>query len=405
MTPDNVVIVGGGLTGATAALELRRLGFHGQLTLVGAEKHLPYNRPPMSKGFLRGEETFEEALVAGNDEYKRHNIKLRLGTRAIKLDPRLKRVELEAGESLSYDRVLVATGGRKRRLPFAGSQLEGVFDLRTVDDSRRIQAAARSRRRAVVVGLGFIGCEVAASLRMLGHDVTALDRGSVPLERVLGAEVGAAVATLHRERGVDLLMGDGVERIEGSGVVNRVITQSGRRLDCEFVVAGIGIEPEVEVLKNAGADVSDGVDVDDRCRTSLPDVFAAGDIASHLHPVFGRIRVEHWNNAEHQAKSAAAALLDQGAPYDYVHTFWSDQFDKKLEYVGYAREWDRIEIEGSLERLDFIARYFQNDRLLAAAAIGRGGDPEAEAASELKEIANEIRMKARIRPPRPPAEQ
>jgi 3-phenylpropionate/trans-cinnamate dioxygenase ferredoxin reductase subunit len=161
------------------------------------------------------------------------------------------------------------------------------------------------------------------------------------------------------------------------------------------VVAGIGIEPEIELLKAAGADISDGVKVDDRCRTTLPDVFAAGDIANHLHPVFGHIRVEHWNNAEHQGKSAAAALLDKGAPYDYVHTFWSDQFDQKLEYVGYAKEWDRVEIEGALERLDFIARYFQDDRLLAAAAIGRGGDPEAEADSELKAIANEIRMTAR----------
>jgi 3-phenylpropionate/trans-cinnamate dioxygenase ferredoxin reductase subunit len=172
--------------------------------------------------------------------------------------------------------------------------------------------------------------------------------------------------------------------------VERVVTKSGRRLPCDFVVAGIGVEPEVGLLQSAGASVSDGVDVDEHCRTNLPDVFAAGDIANHRHPLFGRIRVEHWNNAERQGKAAAAALLGQGEPYAYVHSFWSDQFDKKLEYVGFAREWDRTEVEGSIEELDFIARYYRGGRLLAASAIGRGGDPEGIEEGEMKQIAREI---------------
>jgi 3-phenylpropionate/trans-cinnamate dioxygenase ferredoxin reductase component len=394
MADRAVVVVGGGLAGAGAALELRRLGFDGRIALIGAEPHLPYIRPPLSKEFLRGEQTFEDALVAPSEEYQRADVELLLGRRAVELDATRRRVRIDSGEELAYARLLVATGGRKRRLPFAGAELGGVYDLRTVDDSQRIKAVAQPGRRVVVIGLGFIGCEVAASLRMLGLEVTAMDPGPVPLARVLGRQIGEAIATLHRARGVRLLMEEGVERLEGDGVVQQVVTRSGRRLDCDFVVAGIGIEPEVDLLKAAGAATSDGVDVDDHSATSLPDVFAAGDIANHQHPIFGRIRVEHWNNADRQGKAAAAALLGVGAPYDYVHSFWSDQFDQKLEYVGFAKSWERIDVDGSIEDLDFIARYYRGDRLLAAAAIGRGGDPEGEGESELKAIARQIRSAA-----------
>jgi len=398
MANDMIVVIGGGLTGAGAAFELRRLGFDGGLTLVGAESHLPYNRPPLSKGFLRGEETFQEALVAPRDDYERQGIQLVLGRRAVDVDAKRHRIRLDDRVDLKYDRLLVATGGRKRRLPFAGADLDRVFDLRTVDDSERIKKLARPGRRAVVIGLGFIGCEVAASLRMLGLDVTAIDPNHVPLARVLGPEVGSAIAHLHRGRGVQLVMEEGVERLEGAGAVERVVTKGGHRLDCDFVVAGIGIEPDVDLLRAAGAATSDGVDVDESCKTSLPDVFAAGDIASQRHPIFGRIRVEHWNNADRQGKFAAAALLGRDTAYDYVHSFWSDQFDQKLEYVGFAKKWDRVEVDGSLLDLDFIARYYGQGRLLAAAAIGRGGDPEAEGESELKEIATQIRAEPAIRP-------
>lgn len=394
MADGAVVVVGGGLAGAGAALELRRLGFDGRITLIGAEPHLPYNRPPLSKQFLRGEQAFHDALVAPSEEYQRKDVELLLSRRVAEVDAKRRRVRLDDGEELAYERLLVATGGRKRRLPFVGAELDGVYDLRTVDDSQRIRSVAQPGRRAVVIGLGFIGSEVAASLRMLGLEVTAVDPSPVPLARVLGRQVGEAIARLHQAHGVRLLMEEGIERLEGNGVVERVVTKSGRRLDCDFVVAGIGIEPEVDLLKAAGAATSDGVDVDDHSRTSLPDVFAAGDIANHHHPIFGRIRVEHWNNADRQGKAAAAALLGVGTPYDYVHSFWSDQFDQKLEYVGFAKAWERIEVDGSIEDLDFIARYYRGDRLLAAAAIGRGGDPEEEGEGELKEIATQIRRAA-----------
>ena len=386
----SVVIVGAGLAGANAALEVGRRAPDAHVTLIGREAHLPYQRPPLSKGFLRGSEPFEDAFVAPREAYERLGIELLLGRTAVKLEPDAKRIRLDGDEVISYDRALFATGGRKRHLRFPGAEREGVFDLRTVEDSKRIQAAARPGARAVVIGLGFIGCEVAASLRMLGVDVTAIDPGPAPLARVLGLEVGGVIAALHRSHGVQLELGDGVERIEGGRRVERVVTRSGRQFECDFVVAGIGIDPDVDLLRAAGARISNGVEVDEYCRTSLPDVYAAGDIADSAHPLFGRIRVEHYNNAEMQGRSAAASLLDQGVPYDYVHSFWSDQYDQTLEYVGFAATWETTTVEGSLSDRDFIVRYFRRGKLLAAAAMGRGGDPASEEPGELKDIANQI---------------
>lgn len=387
----SVVIVGAGLAGANAAIELRRLAPDAHVTLIGSEAHLPYQRPPLSKGFLRSSEQFEDALVVPRSEYKRLRIDLMLGRRVVRLEADEKRIRLDGDEVVPFDRALIATGGRKRHLSFSGADLEGVFDLRTVEDSERIRAAARAARRVVVIGLGFIGCEVSASLRTLGLEVTAIDPGQAPLVRVLGPEVAGVIAELHRSHGVQLVLGDAVDRFEGGERVERVVTKSGRQFECDFVVAGIGIDPEVNLLMAAGARISNGVEVDEYCRTSLPDIYAAGDIAYHAHPLFGRIRVEHYNNAEKQGRAAAAAILDRGVPYDYVHSFWSDQFDRTLEYVGFTDNWDRISVEGSLQDMDFIVRYFRRGELRAASAMGRGGDPERDEPGALRNIANQIR--------------
>src|SRR5713101_10044724 len=330
-------------------------------------------------------------FVAPRTDYERLGIDLMLGRKAVKLELESKRIRLDGDEVIPYDRLLIATGGRKRHLSIPASDRQGVFDLRTVEDSERIRAAVRAGGRVVVIGLGFIGCEVAASLRMLGVEVTAIDPGRAPLVRVLGPEVGGVIAALHQSHGVQLVLGDGVDRLEGGGRVERVVTRSGRTFDCDFVVAGIGIDPEFDLLSAAGARILNGVEVDEYCRTSLPDVYAAGDIADHAHPLFGRIRVEHYNNAEKQGRAAAASLLDRGVPYDYVHSFWSDQFDQTLEYVGFTTEWDSITVEGSLRDRDFIVRYLSGGKLLAAAAMGRGGDPESDEPSELRNIASQIR--------------
>lgn len=336
MSQERLVIIGASLAGATAAAALREGGFDGNLQLVGAESQLPYNRPPLSKGYFRGQDRFEDQLVHPPSFYAAQHIGLRLGAHATTIDPGRKVVGLDGGEEIAYDRILVATGGRNRTLSVQGADLQGILQLRTVEDCDRIRAVARAGRRAVVVGLGFIGSEVTASLRQLGVEVTAIEGHRVPLARVLGEEVGEVLAGIHREKGAELVLEDSVAAFEGPGRVQRVRTKKGRLLECDFVVVGIGIVPNTELLAVAGAAIDNGVLVDEHCRTSLPDVYAAGDVANHLHPIFGRLRVEHWNNGYQQGRAAARSLLGGMEPYDYLHSFWSDQYEHVIEYVGFA---------------------------------------------------------------------
>ncbi|MDQ6744232.1 MAG: FAD-dependent oxidoreductase, partial [Candidatus Dormibacteraeota bacterium] len=347
MSKQRFLIVGAGLAGGTAAMALRQQGFQGEVVVVGAEGHLPYIRPPLSKEYLRGEAPFADQFVNPPESYASNGIELRLGARAARIDPRDKVVELAGGGRLSYDRLLVTTGGSNRRPSILGIDLKGALQLRTVEESDAIRAQAGAGRRAVVVGMGFIGSEVTASLRAIGVEVTAVDGHRWPLARVLGEEVGQVLAEVHREHGARLLLQESVAAFEGRGRVERVRTSGGSVIECDFAVVGMGIVPAVELLESAGAAVDDGVLVDELCRTSLPDVYAAGDLANHRHPVFGRLRVEHWNNASNQGRAAALSMLDQGSPYDYVHSFWSDQYDQSLEYVGFARAWDRVVFRGS----------------------------------------------------------
>jgi 3-phenylpropionate/trans-cinnamate dioxygenase ferredoxin reductase subunit len=396
-----IVIVGASLAGATAAATLREEGFDGEIRLIGAEPELPYNRPPLSKGYLRQQERFEDQLVKPAAFYAEQRIELTLGVRATAIDAAQRVVVLATGERVAYDRLLVTTGSRHRPLSLPGASLAGVFQLRTVEECDRIRAATRRARRAVVVGLGFIGCEVSASLRQLGIEVAAVADARVPLARVLGDEVGGVLGDIHRDHGVELVLEDAVAAFEGADRVERVRTRQGRILEADMVVAGIGIVPAAELLAAAGAEVEDGVLVDARCRTSLPDVFAAGDVTNHLHPVFGRLRVEHWNNAYRQGQAAARSLLGAEQPYDYVHTFWSDQYEHVLEYVGFARSWDRLVFRGRPERRAFLAFYLQGGVLQAVAGLDRGGDPEdPQGAGELTAAVSMIRHRVRVDPAR-----
>jgi 3-phenylpropionate/trans-cinnamate dioxygenase ferredoxin reductase subunit len=395
------VIVGAALAGASAAAALREGGFDGDITLIGAEKQLPYNRPPLSKGYLRGQDRFEDQLVNPAAYYPEHGVTLRLGVRAEAVDPTRKVVSLERGEEIRYDRLLVAIGGRNRTLTTPGAELPGIFQLRTVEDCDRIRASATPGRRAVVVGLGFIGSEVAASLRQMGLEVTAVEGHPVPLARVLGPEVGGVLAGIHREKGVELVLEDSVAAFEGAGRVERVRTKKGRALECDFVVAGIGIVPNAELLAAAGATVDNGVLVDELCRTSLPDVYAAGDVANHLHPVFGRLRVEHWNNGSRQGRAAARAMLGGPEPYDYLHSFWSDQYEHVVEYVGFAAAWDRLVFRGDPASRRFLGFYLKDGIVRAAVGLNRGGDPEdPKGDSELAVVAGFIRDRVPADPAR-----
>ena len=397
MKTGRFVIVGAALAGGSAAAALREGGFEGEITLVGAEKQLPYNRPPLSKGYLRGQDKFEDQLVNPAAFYTEQRIGLRLGVRATAIDPGRKLVALEGGETVPYDRLLVTTGGRNRTLTTPGGQLPGIFQLRTVEDCDRLRAAATPGRRAVVIGLGFIGSEVTASLRQMGVEVTTVDGNPVPLARVLGPEVGAVLAAIHRDKGVELVLEDAVAAFEGSGRVERVRTKKGRVLACDFVVAGIGIVPNTELLAAAGAKVDNGVLVDEHCRTTLPDVYAAGDVANHLHPLFGRLRVEHWNNGYQQGRAAARAMLGGPEPYDYLHTFWSDQYEHTIEYVGFAADWDRLVFRGEPARRKFLGFYSKDGIVRAVVGLDRGGDPEdPKNESELRAAATLIRDRVRV---------
>jgi len=399
MKRERIVIVGASLSGGTAAASLREGGFDGEIHLIGEESHLPYNRPPLSKGYLRGEERFADQLVHPEGTYAERDITLRLGRRAIGIDPQRKIVRLNGGEEIPYDRLLVTTGGRNRSLSVPGADLQGIFQLRTVEDCDRIRAAARPGSHAVVIGLGFIGSEVTASLRQLGVEVVAVEGHPVPLARVLGKEVGAVLADIHREKGVELILEDSVAAFEGAGTVERVRTKKGRMLECGLVIAGIGIAPNSELLAAAGAAVDNGVLVDERCRTSLPDVFAAGDVTNHLHPVFGRLRVEHWNNGYQQGQAAARSLLGGEQPYDYIHSFWSDQYEHTIEYVGFAAGWDRLAFRGRPESRKFLGFYLERGIVRAAVGLNRGGDPEdPRVEGELKAAVTLIRNRTPVDP-------
>jgi 3-phenylpropionate/trans-cinnamate dioxygenase ferredoxin reductase subunit len=391
------VIVGAALAGGNAAVTLREEGFEGRIVLIGREPGVPFGRPPLSKTYLRSEEDLSGWYVRPAGWYDEQDIE-RLESSVAAVDVAAHVVELDSGEQLSYHKLLIATGGTNRRLDAPGAHLEGIHYLRTAAECDAIKQEAAAGRSAVVVGMGFIGCEVAASLTQLGVQVTTMFPDRVPLQRVLGEEVGAAFSAIHREHGVDLRSETQVTGFEGSERIEAVVTAAGDRVACDFVVVGVGIRPEVPTFAPEPVAESNGVLVDESCRTDAPDVYAAGDVANHLHPVFGRVRVEHYNNAEKMAGAAARSMLGSSAPYDYIHTFWSDQYDDKLEYAGHATTWDQFVVRGSVEERSFIGFYLLEGQLKATVGLNRGGDPELDTDSEMAATVPLVRTGARPDP-------
>jgi 3-phenylpropionate/trans-cinnamate dioxygenase ferredoxin reductase subunit len=383
MASAGTVIIGAGMCGGNAAATLREEGYPERVVLVGDEPTAPFGRPPLSKTYLRGEEDWTAWTVKSPEWYDQNNVE-RVHERVESIDLQAREVVFEgSGQRTAYDRLLLATGGRNRRLSIPGATLPGVLGLRTVADCDAIKELAVPGRRAVVVGMGFIGSEVAASLRQLGVSVTAVLGGVGPLADVLGDEVGSVMAGIHRDKGVELLLDDRVVAFTGDGHVEHVVTSRGLTVSCDFAVTGIGIEPSVELAHQGGVPVDNGIIVDECCRTNLAVVFAAGDVANHLHPVFGRLRVEHFNNAERQGRAAARSMLGSTEPYADLHSFWSDQYEHALEYVGHARSWDTFVVRGSLEQRRFIGFYLEQGRVLAVMGLNRGGDPELDEGGEL----------------------
>lgn len=372
------MIVGASLAGATAAVTLREEGFEGRIVLIGDEPQLPYERPPLSKAYLRGEEPFEKSFVRPANLYRERDIEMLVGVRVERVDPASRTVHLAGDEQVSFDKVLIATGSRNRRFPIPGLDLEGVYDLRTVADADLIRSEISPGKKAVVVGMGFIGAEVAASLRQSGVEVTSIEMAKTPLGRVLGEEIGRVIEGFHRDNGVEMIFEDSVEAFEGNGRVARIQTKNGRAIECDFAVVGVGVEPVTDLIEGTLVEVDNGILVDEFCRTNVEGVYAAGDVANHFHPLFEkRIRVEHFQNAHKQGAAAAKSMLGRGEPYAEVHWFWSDQYDYNLQYAGFHTDSDEMAVRGSLSDRNFAAFYLQNGRIIAAVGIDRAKDVRA----------------------------
>jgi 3-phenylpropionate/trans-cinnamate dioxygenase ferredoxin reductase component len=367
MTKQTFVIVGASLAGAKAAEELRERGFDGRVILIGAEPDRPYERPPLTKDYLRGESEREKTYVHPSDFYAQHEIELLTGTTVTGIDPSRSAVALDDGRELAYDRLLLSTGAEPRRLSVPGAELDGVHYLRTLADCDTLRDRLDAGGHVAVVGAGWIGSEFAASARQRGLEVMLIDPLSLPNERIFGAEIGAFYRDVHARHGVELVLGDGVEALEGDGgTLTRVRTMSGRVIECDFAVIGIGVSPRVDLASNAGAKIENGIVVNHQLRTTIPDVFAAGDVANAWHPLLKRnIRVEHWANALNQGPAAARAMLGDPVSYERIPYFFSDQYDIGMEYSGYATKWDQVVFRGGPDSGEFIAFWLQEKRVLA----------------------------------------
>ena len=383
-SPASVVIVGAGAAGSAAAEKLRRLGYQGAITLIGSEAPGPVDRPNLSKDFLAGNAPMEWVILRDDEFYQRLKIEF-LKEEVAELDARAKHVGLKGGRRVPYDRLLLATGSEPSRLPIEGASLPHVKTLRTLADSQAIIDAASKTQRAVVIGSSFIGLEVAASLRArnLEVDVVSLDR--VPLERVMGTEVGRFVQRLHEEKGVRFHLGAKLRAITAQAVG----LEGGRNLDADLVVLGVGVKPRTDLAQRAGLAVDNGIVVDAQLRSSIPDVWAAGDVARYPDPRLGtKIRVEHWEAAQRQGQSVARDMLGLGGPFNDVPFFWSQHYDVSLNYTGHASGEAQIEVLGSLEQRNATVVYRMNGKVAAVVTVGRDRQNlEIEAALERRDAA------------------
>jgi 3-phenylpropionate/trans-cinnamate dioxygenase ferredoxin reductase subunit len=372
---ERVVIVGAGQAGAQVAISLRQFGFEGPITLIGDEPHLPYQRPPLSKGFIAGELPVERTYLRSEAYYPKARIDLRAGTKAASIERRDQRIALGDGCDLAYDHLVLCTGTRARRLRLAGEDLGGVFYLRTLDESRRIGKAVAPECRAVIIGGGYIGLEVAASLRKRDAEVIVLEAQERVLNRVVGTPVSGFFTGEHTSRGVEVVTGAQVVALEGRGAVREVVTADGRSFPADLVVIGIGAQPNDEIAAAAGLETADGVVVDAFGRTGDPAIFAAGDVTNHPSGLFGcRMRLESVHNAQAQGKTVAAMIAGRATACDDVPWFWSDQYDLKLQIAGVSGPDVVHVMRGDPASRSFSCLHLREGRLVAIDAINRGAD-------------------------------
>jgi NADPH-dependent 2,4-dienoyl-CoA reductase/sulfur reductase-like enzyme len=339
---ERIVIVGAGQAGGRAAETLRAAGFQGSVVLVGEETLPPYERPPLSKDVLAGKAAPETTFLRPAESYAELGVELRLGVRVHAIDPKSRQVQLGDASALPYDRLLLTTGARARRLAIAGADSPEIHHVRDMADSLRLRTALRPDARVLIIGAGFIGLEVAATARVAGCAVTVLESAPHPLARVAPPEIGAFFTELHRAQGVDLRMGSSVTAIE-PGRPSLAYTNAGEAIEADIIVIGVGALPNTELAEEAGLDVADGIVTDSFCRTSDPAIFAAGDATRHLNPLLGRhIRLEAWQNAQNQAIAAARTMAGQPTEHAEIPWFWTDQYDVNMQFAGAPLSWDQI---------------------------------------------------------------
>lgn len=367
-SPQTIVIVGASLAGVKATESLRVRGFDGRILLVGDEPEHPYQRPPLSKGYLAGQADLDDVYLHHTSWYDDQRVELHTATTVTTIDPAAHQVVLADGQRLGYDTLLLTTGASPRRIDVPGADLHGVHYLRTLHDTENLKQAAAHASSVAVIGAGWIGAEVTASLRDLGLPVTMLDVARVPLERVLGPEIGAVYRDLHLEHGVRLQMGTGVSALRGDGTghVQEVQTSTGQLIPADLVVVGIGAVPRTELAHAAGITVDNGIVVDQYLRSSAPEIYAAGDVANAWHPLYGtHLRVEHWANAQNQGLAVAGSMLGDTTPYERIPYFFSDQYDLGMEYSGHAPTWDQVVFRGNPANREFLAFWLHQGVLVA----------------------------------------
>jgi 3-phenylpropionate/trans-cinnamate dioxygenase ferredoxin reductase subunit len=370
------LLVGGGMASGNCAAELRKRGAEGEILLVGREPEPPYERPPLSKEYVRGESKREDAYVNPPEWYEQNGVELRAGTNLMSLDAGERVAKLQGGEEVSFERALLATGANVNILRVDGAQLEGIHYLRTFGNSDAIREDAESSDHMVLIGGSYIGSEVAASLTSKGTKCTIVMLEDVALSRAFGEEVGRYFHDILASKGIELLGGEELEAFEGDGRVGAVRTKSGKRIECDCVAIGAGVKPDVMIAQRAGLDVDNGIVCDETLQTSVEGIYAAGDVCSYQSPVHGqRLRIEHWDVAMQQGQHAALGLLGESVPYETVPYFFSDLADwTSLEYVGPAYEWDEIVWRGDRDSGEFAAFYLKDGKVAACLSVGRSED-------------------------------
>ena len=369
------VIIGASQAGGWIAKTLRAEGFEGRVVLVGDEKYLPYERPPLSKDALLGEAELDSTYFWPPETYDELNIETLLGVRATAIDRAAKQVSLDNGETLAYDRLAITTGARVRELPIDGAGLAGVHYLRTMDDTLAIKGDVKDGATALIVGGGWIGLEVAATLGKLGCKSVVVEFADRLCGRAVTPEISAWMLDFHKGHGIDVRLNTGVTRFEGNGTLQRAILSDGDTIECSLAVIGIGVLPNAEIAAAAGIEVDNGIKVDDLCHTSDPDIFAAGDVTNHPNALLGkRIRLESWENAQNQGIAAGKSMLDKGEAYAEIPWFWSDQHDANIQMIGLPENWDEVATRGNPDDGEFMSVYLKDGRIIGAISVNNPRD-------------------------------